>query len=334
MNNSIEIYRSQDGSVQLNVKLENETVWLTQSQMAELFGRDRTVITRHINNCYKEGELDRHATCAKFAHMGKDQDQTYETTMYNLDVIISVGYRVKSIQGTRFRQWATERLHEYIVKGFTMDDERLKNLGGGSYWKELLDRIRDIRSSEKVLYRQVLDIYATSVDYDPRTDASKLFFKIVQNKLHYAAHGHTAAEVIYERADAEQPFMGLKTFEGELPAIKDIKIAKNYLHENELKILNNLVSGYFDFAEIMAMEHRPVYMMDYVKQLDTILQSTGRPLLKGSGSISHQEAMEKALAEYRKYQVKTLTPVEQAYLESINALGKIAKRKGKQNDSH
>lgn len=248
---------------------------------------------------------------------------------YNLDVIISVGYRVKSIQGTRFRQWATERLNESIVKGFTMDDERLKNLGGGNYWKELLDRIRDIRSSEKVLYRQVLDIYATSVDYDPRTDASKLFFKIVQNKLHYAAHGHTAAEVIYERADADQPFMGLTTFEGELPAIKDIKIAKNYLKENELKILNNLVSGYFDFAEIMAMEHRPVYMMDYVKQLDTILQSTGRPLLKGSGNISHEEAMDKALSEYRKYQVKTLTPVEEAYLESINALGKIAKRKGR-----
>ena len=242
-----------------------------------------------------------------------------------------MGYRVKSIQGTRFRQWATERLHEYIVKGFTMDDERLKKMGGGSYWKELLDRIRDIRSSEKVLYRQVLDIYATSVDYDPRTDASKLFFKIVQNKLHYAAHGHTAAEVIYERADAEQPFMGLKTFEGELPAIKDIKIAKNYLDENELKILNNLVSGYFDFAEIMALEHRPVYMMDYVKQLDTILQSTGRPLLKGSGSISHQEAMGKALAEYRKYQVKTLTKVEEDYLDSINALGKIAKRKRRQN---
>ena len=257
--------------------------------------------------------------------------QSKEVKFYNLDVIISVGYRVKSIQGTLFRQWATERLNEYIVKGFTMDDERLKNLGGGNYWKELLDRIRDIRSSEKVLYRQVLDIYATSVDYDPRTDASKLFFKIVQNKLHYAAHGHTAAEVIYERADADKPFMGLTTFEGELPAIKDIKIAKNYLKENELKILNNLVSGYFDFAEIMAMEHRPVYMMDYVKQLDTILQSTGRPLLKGSGSISHEEAMDKAIAEYRKYQVKTLTPVEEAYLESINALGKIAKRKGRQS---
>ena len=250
---------------------------------------------------------------------------------YNLDVIISVGYRVKSIQGTRFRQWATERLHEYIVKGFTMDDERLKGLGGGNYWKELLDRIRDIRSSEKVMYRQVLDIYATSVDYDPRTDASRLFFKIVQNKLHYAAHGHTAAEVIYKRADADQPFMGLTTFEGELPAIKDIKIAKNYLKENEIRILNNLVSGYFDFAEIRAMEHRPVYMMDYVKQLDTILQSTGRPMLKGSGSISHQEAMDKALGEYRKYQVMTLAPVEEAYLESINALGKLAKRKGRQH---
>ena len=332
------IYQSDEG-VRLDVRLENKTVWLNIEQISQLFNKGRTTISEHISNIFKEGELEEKVVCRKFrqttqhgAIEGKTQSK--EVKYYNLDVIISVGYRVKSIQGTRFRQWATERLHEYIVKGFTMDDERLKNLGGGSYWKELLDRIRDIRSSEKVLYRQVLDIYATSVDYDPRTDASKLFFKIVQNKLHYAAHGHTAAEVIYERADAEQPFMGLKTFEGELPAIKDIKIAKNYLHENELKILNNLVSGYFDFAEIMAMEHRPVYMMDYVKQLDTILQSTGRPLLKGSGSISHQEAMEKALAEYRKYQVKTLTPVEQAYLESINALGKIAKRKGKQNDSH
>ena len=332
------IYQSDEG-VRLDVRLENKTVWLSIEQISQLFNKGRTTISEHISNIFKEGELEEKVVCRKFrqttqhgAIEGKTQSK--EVKYYNLDVIISVGYRVKSIQGTRFRQWATERLHEYIVKGFTMDDERLKNLGGGSYWKELLDRIRDIRSSEKVLYRQVLDIYATSVDYDPRTDASKLFFKIVQNKLHYAAHGHTAAEVIYERADAEQPFMGLKTFEGELPAIKDIKIAKNYLHENELKILNNLVSGYFDFAEIMAMEHRPVYMMDYVKQLDTILQSTGRPLLKGSGSISHQEAMEKALAEYRKYQVKTLTPVEQAYLESINALGKIAKRKGKQNDSH
>lgn len=329
------IYQSDEG-VRLDVRLENKTMWLNIEQIAQLFNKGRATISEHISNIFKEGELDEKVVYRKFrqttqhgALEGKTQSK--EVKYYNLDVIISVGYRVKSIQGTRFRQWATERLHEYIVKGFTMDDERLKNMGGGSYWKELLDRIRDIRSSEKVLYRQVLDIYATSVDYDPRTDASKLFFKIVQNKLHYAAHGHTAAEVIYERADAEQPFMGLKTFEGELPAIKDIKIAKNYLDENELKILNNLVSGYFDFAEIMALEHRPVYMMDYVKQLDTILQSTGRPLLKGSGSISHQEAMEKALAEYRKYQVKTLTQVEEDYLDSINALGKIAKRKRRQN---
>ena len=329
------IYQSDEG-VKLDVRLENKTVWLNQEQIGALFNKSKATISEHISNIFKEGELDEKVVVRKFrtttqhgALEGKTQSK--EVKYYNLDVIISVGYRVKSIQGTRFRQWATERLHEYIVKGFTMDDERLKNMGGGSYWKELLDRIRDIRSSEKVLYRQVLDIYATSVDYDPRTDASKLFFKIVQNKLHYAAHGHTAAEVIYERADAEQPFMGLKTFEGELPAIKDIKIAKNYLDENELKILNNLVSGYFDFAEIMALEHRPVYMMDYVKQLDTILQSTGRPLLKGSGSISHQEAMDKALAEYRKFQVKTLTQVEEDYLDSINALGKIAKRKRRQN---
>ena len=329
------IYQSDEG-VRLDVRLENKTVWLNQEQIGALFNKSKATISDHISNIFKEGELDEKVVVRKFrtttqhgALEGKTQSK--EVKYYNLDVIISVGYRVKSIQGTRFRQWATERLHEYIVKGFTMDDERLKNMGGGSYWKELLDRIRDIRSSEKVLYRQVLDIYATSVDYDPRTDASKLFFKIVQNKLHYAAHGHTAAEVIYERADAEQPFLGLKTFEGELPAIKDIKIAKNYLDENELKILNNLVSGYFDFAEIMALEHRPVYMMDYVKQLDTILQSTGRPLLKGSGSISHQEAMDKALAEYRKFQVKTLTQVEEDYLDSINALGKIAKRKRRQN---
>ena len=329
------IYQSDEG-VRLDVRLENKTVWLNQEQIGALFNKSKATISEHISNIFKEGELEEKVVVRKFrtttqhgALEGKTQSK--EVKYYNLDVIISVGYRVKSIQGTRFRQWATERLHEYIVKGFTMDDERLKNMGGGSYWKELLDRIRDIRSSEKVLYRQVLDIYATSVDYDPRTDASKLFFKIVQNKLHYAAHGHTAAEVIYERADAEQPFMGLKTFEGELPAIKDIKIAKNYLDENELKILNNLVSGYFDFAEIMALEHRPVYMMDYVKQLDTILQSTGRPLLKGSGSISHQEAMDKALAEYRKYQVKTLTQVEEDYLDSINTLGKIAKRKRRQN---
>ena len=323
------IYQSDEG-IRLDVRLESNTVWLNQDQIVSLFNKSKSTISEHISNIFKEGELDEQVVVRKFrtttqhgAIEGKTQSK--EVKYYNLDVIISVGYRVKSIQGTRFRQWATQRLHEYIVKGYAMDDERLKNLGGGSYWKELLDRIRDIRSSEKVLYRQVLDVYATSVDYDPRTEASRLFFKIVQNKLHYAAHGHTAAEVIYERANAEKPFMGLMSFKGELPCLNDIKIAKNYLDEKEIKILNNIVSGYFDFAAIMALEHKPGYMMDYVKQLDSILMSTGRPLLQGTGSVSHEVAMEKALAEYRKYQVKTLSPVEQAYLDSIKMLGKKGK---------
>ena len=241
-------------------------------------------------------------------------------------MIISLGYRVKSVIATRFRQWATQRLKEYMIKGFTIDDERLKGNGGGNYWKELLDRIRDIRSSEKVLYRQVLDLYATSVDYDPHSEESVRFFKIVQNKLHYAAHGHTAAEVIYQRADAQKPFMGLTSFAGELPALKDIGIAKNYLEENELKVLNYLVSGYFDLAEINAIEHIPMYMDDYVKQLDSVLSSGNRKLLTGSGSVSHKQALEKAKAEYRKYQEITLTPVEKAYLESIKEVSKEVKR--------
>lgn len=324
------IYQSEDGVVRLDVRLEDKTVWLTIDQMAELFGKSRSTINEHILHIYEEGELEEDKTKRK---IGISDFSTKPTNLYNLDVIISVGYRVKSIQGTRFRQWATERLHEYIVKGFTLDDERLKNLGGGSYWKELLDRIRDIRSSEKVLYRQVLDLYATAVDYDPRSEISRQFFKIVQNKLHYAAHGHTAAEVIYERADADKPFMGLTTFKGELPCLNDIKIAKNYLSADELKILNNLVSGYFDFAEIQALKHRPMYMEDYVRQLDNNITSIGEELLTDGGSISHEEAMEKAVAEYRKYQVKTLSPVEQAYLESIKSIEKKAKRKGIDDDS-
>ena len=319
------IYQSEDGVVRLDVRLEDKTVWLTIDQMAELFGKSRSTINEHILHIYEEGELEEDKTKRK---IGISDFSTKPTNLYNLDVIISVGYRVKSIQGTRFRQWATERLHEYIVKGFALDDERLKNLGGGSYWKELLDRIRDIRSSEKVLYRQVLDLYATAVDYDPRSETSRQFFKIVQNKLHYAAHGHTAAEVIYERADADKPFMGLTTFKGELPCLNDIKIAKNYLSADELKILNNLVSGYFDFAEIQALKHRPMYMEDYVRQLDNNITSIGEELLTDGGSVSHEEAMEKAVAEYRKYQVKTLSPVEQAYLESIKSIEKKAKRKG------
>ena len=324
------IYQSDDGIVQLDVRLDNETVWLTIDQMALLFGKSRSTINEHILNVFQSGELNE---CDSVRKIGNSDFSTKPTNFYNLDVIISVGYRVHSIVGTRFRQWATQRLHEYIVKGFTMDDKRLKGNGGGMYWKELLDRIRDIRSSEKVLYRQVLDLYATSVDYDPKADESVRFFKIVQNKLHYAAHGHTAAELIYERADADKPFMGLSTFEGELPTLKDTKIAKNYLTADELKVLNNIVSGYFDFAEIQAIRHRPMYMEDYIKQLDGILSGTGEQILLDAGSVSHQQAMEKAEKEYRKYQVKTLSPVEQAYLDTIKQLEKEAKENSKNDDN-
>ena len=280
--------------------------------MSELFQTSRTNVVEHIKHIYEEGELDEISTCRNFRQVRKEgnREVTRQIPHYNLDMIISLGYRIKSVIATRFRQWATKRLKEYMIKGFTIDDERLKGNGGGNYWKELLDRIRDIRSSEKVLYRQVLDLYATSVDYNPHSEESVRFFKIVQNKLHYAAHGHTAAEVIYQRADAEKPFMGLTSFSGELPALKDIGIAKNYLEENELKVLNNLVSGYFDLAEINAIEHKPMYMDDYVKQLDSVLSSGNRKLLTGSGSVSHKQALEKAKSEYRKYQEITLTPAQ------------------------
>ena len=298
-------------------------MWLNQEQMAELFQKAKATINEHITHIYEDGELQRASTMRKF---GNTEFSTKPTNYYNLDVIISVGYRVRSQRGVQFRIWASGVLKEYLKKGFAMDDERLKGNGGGMYWKELLDRIRDIRSSEKVLYRQVLDLYATSVDYDPRSSESIRFFKIVQNKLHYAAHGHTAAEVIFERADAEKPFMGLKTFAGEMPVMKDVTVAKNYLEENELRIMNNLVSGYFDLAEINAIEHKPMYMSDYIEQLDAILSSGGRELLSGSGQVSHDAAVAKAKDEYRKYQEATLSPVEVAYLETIKETGKQAKR--------
>lgn len=316
------IYQSEDGLTHIDVKLEDETIWLTQQQMTELFQSSRTNIVEHIKNIYSEGELDQNSTCREFRQVRKEGNREVKRniTYYNLDMIISLGYRIKSSVATRFRIWATERLKEYMIKGFTLNDARLKELGGGDYWKELLDRIRDIRSSEKVMYRQVLDLYATSIDYDPKSNESVEFFKIVQNKLHYAAHGHTAAELIFQRVDADKPFMGLTSFAGELPRMKDIGVAKNYLNEDELKVLNNLVSGYFDFAEIQAMRKRPMYMEDYISHLDAILSSTGEKLLEGAGSVSHQQAMDKAQQEYRKFQSKTLTEVEKNYLETIKKI--------------
>ena len=295
-NGEIIIYRTEDGRTQLEVRLEDENVWLSQQQIANLFGVQRPAITKHLRNIFESGELEENSVSSILEHTASD-GKNYKTQFYNLDAIISVGYRVNSLQATHFRRWATERLKEYLIKGFAMDDKRLKEMGSGGYWYELLNRIRDIRSSEKVLYRQVLDLYATSVDYDPKADESIRFFKIVQNKLHYAAHGHTAAEVIFERADAEKPFMGLTTFPGEQPRKEDVLIAKNYLNEKELKILNNLVSGYFDFAEIQAIKRSPMYMSDYIHHLDLILSTTGEQVLQNTGTISHEQAKQKALGE-------------------------------------
>ena len=330
----IVIYQAEDGLTKVECRFVDETVWLTQQQMAELFHTSRSNIVEHIGHIYEEGELDEVSTCRKFrqVRMEGNRQVTRELPFYNLDMIISLGYRVKSLIATQFRRWATERLKEYMIKGFTMDDERLKNLGGGNYWRELLERIRDIRSSEKVMYRQVLDLYATSVDYNPRSAESVAFFKMVQNKLHYAAHGHTAAEVIYERADADKPFMGLTTFSGDFPTAKDIGIAKNYLTEEELRVLNQMVSGYFDFAEVQAIRHRPMYMSDYVEQLDNILRATGEEVLTHAGKISHAQAMEKAKAEYKRYQAQTLSPVEEEYLKTIKQLGKTAKTEEEKQD--
>ena len=325
------IYQTDEGDTKIDVRFVDETVWLTQAQLVELFQSSKANISEHIRNIYDEGELDEESTVRKFrtVQIEGERSVTRSIVHYNLDMIISLGYRVKSKIATHFRKWATERLKEYMIKGFTMDDERLKNLGGGNYWKELLDRIRDIRSSEKVMYRQVLDLYATSVDYDPKSAESIAFFKMVQNKLHYAAHGHTAAEVIYERADAEKPFMGLTAFSGDFPTAKDIVVAKNYLSEDELKILNNIVSGYFDFAEVQAMRHNPMYMNDYVEHLDNVLQTTGEKLLIGSGKVSHTQAVEKAKREYQKFTVQNLSPVEEAYLQTIKEIENKAKKNNK-----
>lgn len=320
------LYTAADGGIQIKVTLEDETVWLTLDQMAQLFGRDKSTVSRHIKNIFEEEELQRDSVVANFATTASD-GKTYQVEHYNLDVIISVGYRVKSVQGTHFRQWAAARLKEYLIKGFTMDDERLKNLGGGSYWKELLTRIKDIRSSEKVMYRQVLDLYATAIDYDPQSDISKQFFQTVQNKLHYAAHGHTASEVIYYRVDSDKPFAGLTHFKGVQPTQAEAMIAKNFLEEKELRILNNLVAAYFDLAELNALEEREMRMADFLRELDTILSSTGRKVLENAGKISSTQAQEKAKAEYRKYKAKTLSPVEEDYLKEIKTLTQKTKKK-------
>ncbi|MFI3241677.1 MAG: virulence RhuM family protein [Alphaproteobacteria bacterium] len=316
------IYQTDDGKSKIDVKLENETMWLTQAQMVDLFQTTKQNISLHIKNIFDEGELFVDATVKDYLTVQKEGQREVNRNIayYNLDMVIAVGYRVKSNIGTQFRIWATNILKEYMIKGFAMDDDRLKQAGGGSYWKELLERIRDIRSSEKVLYRQVLDLYSLSVDYDPKSSESLKFFKIVQNKLHYATHGQTASELIYKRADAQKPFMGLTTFEGTLPTKKEAQIAKNYLDENELKTLNNLVSGYFDLAEVYAKKKQHLYMKDYAQHLDNILNANGDGVLKGAGTVSHKQAMSKVDIEYDKYQEMTLTPVETAYLETIKDL--------------
>ena len=316
------IFKTEDEKIAVDVRFEEDTVWLSQEQMAVLFERDRSVIVKHIGNIFSEGELEEKSN-VHFLHIANSDKPV---KFYNLNVIISVGYRVKSQRGTQFRIWATQRLNEYIRKGFTMDDERLKNLGGGGYWKELLQRIRDIRASEKVFYRQVLDIYATSIDYNPKADVSIEFFKKVQNKIHYAVHGQTAAEVIFNRADAEKEFMGLMTFPGNRPYLKDVVIAKNYLDEKELRSLGQLVSGYLDFAERQAEREQPMTMKDWAKHLDNILTMSGEKLLQGAGSVSHEKAINKATTEYKKYQQKTLSEVEKSFLETLKAIEKNSKK--------
>lgn len=323
------IYTTEDGLTKIDTTFDEDTVWLSIDQMAELFQRDKSTISRHIKNIYSEGELVREGTVAFFAtvQMEGDRQVAREICYYNLDVIISVGYRVKSKRGTQFRIWATNILKEYMKKGFAMDDERLKNLGGGGYFKELLERIRDIRASEKVFYRQVLEIYATSIDYDPKAEISIQFFKKVQNKIHYAIHGQTAAEVIYTRADAEKEFMGLTTFAGNQPTLKEAVIAKNYLDEKELRAMGQLVSGYLDFAERQAEREQAMTMQDWAEHLDRILTMSGEKLLLGNGSISHKQAVDKAKDEYKKYKARTLSDVEQDYFNSIKMLEQKTEKK-------
>lgn len=324
--NKVIIYTANDGKTKIDVKLEEETLWLTQAQMCELYQTSKSNVSEHIKHIFEEEELNKESVVRNFRTTAADGKE-YLVSHYNLDMVIALGYRVRTIIATRFRQWATERLKEYIVKGFTLDDERLKKLGGGSYWKELLERIRDIRATEKVLYRQILEIYATSIDYDPRAQVSQDFFKKVQNKIHYAIHGHTAAELIVERADAEKDFMGLLTFKGNHPTLIEAKTAKNYLNEKELRAMGQLVSGYLDFAERQAEREQVMTMSDWAAYLDRILTISGEQLLQGSGSVSHEQAMEHATTEYRKYTQRTISDAERDYLLSIKSIEDSIKKK-------
>lgn len=329
--NKIIIYTDDSGLTKIDVKLEDETLWLTQAQMCALYQTSKSNVSEHIKHIFDEGELQENSVVRKFRTTAAD-GKSYLTTYYNLDMIIALGYRVRSIIATRFRQWATIRLKEYITKGFTLDDDRLKQLGGGGYWKELLERIRDIRSTEKVLYRQVLEIYATSIDYDPRASVSQQFFQKVQNKIHYAIHGHTAAELIVERADAEKDFMGLLTFKGNQPTLLEARTAKNYLNEKELRAMGQLVSGYLDFAERQAEREQAMTMNDWANYLDRILTMTGEQLLQDGGSVSHDDAMEHATTEYRKYKQRTISDAEHDYLNAIKRLGNINKKESEHED--
>jgi len=322
---NIIMYTTEDGLTKIETTFDEDTVWLSIDQMAELFQRDKSTISRHIKNTFTEGELKANSVVAYFATTATD-GKTYQVAYYNLDVIISVGYRVKSHRGTQFRIWATNVLKEFMKKGFVMDDERLKNLGGGNYFDELLARIRDIRSSEKVFWRKVLEIYATGIDYDPNAESTILFFKQIQNKMHWAAHKHTAAEVIYERADAAKPNMGLTSWRGDEVRESDTEIAKNYLNKDEIDALNKIVSAYLDVAEVRALHHEPMYMKDWLETIDDYLKLTRRDILTTAGQISHKQAIEKAHAEYQKFDAlrqERFAPVEKHFLESLNQLEAI-----------
>lgn len=322
-NTNIIIYQTEDGNTNIETRLEDETVWLTIDQMAELFQKSRSTINEHILNIYEENELDNELSMRK---IGNSDFSTKPTNFYNLDVIISVGYRVKSQQGTKFRQWATARLREYIVKGFTMNDDLLKQAGGGNYFEELLARIRDIRSSEKVFWRKVLDIYATSIDYDPKLEMSIQFFQTVQNKIHWAAHGHTAAEIIYQRIDAKKPNLGLTHIKGSKPTKQETEIAKNYLNEDELNVLNRMVTAYLELAELQALNRKPMYMKDWIERLDDFVRMTGNNILQNAGTVSHQQALKKANEEYEKYKEQTKNELSEAEKQFVKQIETTAKK--------